>query len=141
MGSWKLAAVALTRSRLEESLDYGRMTQGCRLLCRLVCSNFCFQLRLLPPTALLPLTTVCFFALHKSRSKVKCTILIEFPRQGVYNFRGQWQIQDWVRLVPSLSCGEPSTNRLRMCKNFTENCVICILSVNSNFQVHATSLR
>ena len=44
-------------------------------------------------------------------------------------------------LVPSLSCGEPGTNRLRMCDNFTENCVICILSVNSNFQVHATSLQ
>ena len=35
----------------------------------------------------------------------------------------------------------PGTNRLRMCNNFTENCVICILSVNSNFQVHATSLQ
>ena len=33
MGSWEFTAVAATRSRLEESLDYGRMTQGCRLLC------------------------------------------------------------------------------------------------------------
>ena len=40
-----------------------------------------------------------------------------------------------------VSCGEPGTNRLCMCNNFTENCVICILSVNSNFQVHATSLK
>ena len=53
MGSWKLAAVALTRSRLEESLDYGSMTQRCRLLCRLVCPNCSFQPQLLPPTALL----------------------------------------------------------------------------------------
>ena len=60
MGSWKLAAVALTRSRLEESLDYGRMTQRCRLLCRLVCPNCSFQPQLLPPTALLPLTPICF---------------------------------------------------------------------------------
>ena len=29
MGSWDLVAVALTRSRLEGSLSYGRMTQGC----------------------------------------------------------------------------------------------------------------
>ena len=39
-------------------------------------------------------------------------------------------------LVPSLSCGEPGTSRLRMYKNFTEN---CILSVNSNIQMYATS--
>ena len=89
MGSWKLAAVALTRSRLEESLDYGRMTRRCRLVCRLVCPNnrsYCHQ----QPTALRPLTTVCFFCLHKSRSKDKCAVLIELPRpfsharQGVY---------------------------------------------------------
>ena len=37
--------------------------------------------------------------------------------------------------IEPLSCGEPGTSRLRMCENFA-NCVICNLSVNSNFQMH-----
>ena len=67
------------------------MTQRCRLLCRLVCPDCSFQPQLLPLTALLPLTTTFFFALRKSRSKVKCAIVIELPRpftrarQGVYS--------------------------------------------------------
>ena len=63
MGSWKLAAVALTRSGLKESLNYGRMTQGCRLLCRLVCLNCCFQQQLLSPTSSTAIDYCMFFAL------------------------------------------------------------------------------
>ena len=41
-----------------------------------------------------------------------------------------------LALYPVSLFGEPGTSRLRMCENFTEN---CILSINSNFQMHATS--
>ena len=48
----------------------------------LVCPNCCFQPQLLPLTALLNIAIdhCMFFDLHKSRSKIKCAILIELPR-------------------------------------------------------------
>ena len=94
MGGWKLAAVALTRSRLEESLDYGGMTQRCRLLYRLPLSWLLLPTAATATNSSTAIDHCMFFALHKSRSKVKCVIVIELScpftraRQGVYTKGG-----------------------------------------------------
>ena len=66
-GQWtvgEFAAVAATGSRLEGRLSYGRMTQGCRLLCRLVCPESCFWWLQLSLTSLTAIDHCISFALQ-----------------------------------------------------------------------------